>query len=118
MRTASPPSPFAPVLFLWFQGLGGTRKPGSSVIFQTFQGLVEVETLTKKKVRWLVGWLVGWLVSCSVGWFKSTRREIRTVLLFFQVPDSEGFTKTKSTKTDKEHGFMLPAINSLFSVPT
>ncbi|CAN0296477.1 unnamed protein product, partial [Ectocarpus sp. 4 AP-2014] len=31
------------------QGLGGTRKAGSSVVFQTFQGLVEVETLTKKK---------------------------------------------------------------------
>eukprot|EP00903_Cladosiphon_okamuranus_P010294 g9744.t1 len=31
------------------QGLGGTRKAGSSVIFKTFQGLVEVETLTKKK---------------------------------------------------------------------
>lgn len=32
------------------QGLGGTRKAGSSVIFKTLQGLVEVETLTKKKV--------------------------------------------------------------------
>lgn len=30
-------------------GLGGTRKAGSSVIFQTFQGLVEMEILTKKK---------------------------------------------------------------------
>ncbi|CAN0316790.1 unnamed protein product [Ascophyllum nodosum] len=30
------------------QGLGGTRKVGT-IIFQTFQGLVEMETLTKKK---------------------------------------------------------------------
>ena len=35
--------------FLQLQGLGGTRKVGT-IIFQTFQGLVEMETLTKKKV--------------------------------------------------------------------
>lgn len=31
-------------------GLGGTRKPNSSIIYQTFQGQVEVTSLTRKKV--------------------------------------------------------------------
>lgn len=31
-------------------GLGGTRKPKSSIIYETFQGQVEVTSLTRKKV--------------------------------------------------------------------
>lgn len=36
-------------LLAWRQGLGGTKKAGSSVIFETFQGEIKVLTATKKK---------------------------------------------------------------------
>ena len=35
---------------IWCSGLGGTRKPKSSIIYETFQGQVEVTSLTRKKV--------------------------------------------------------------------